>query len=107
MDIPAPPITMKTINLVQDFTDVPGGRYRELGPYSGEEFREDYLIPALKQHSVVQVILNGALGLPSSFIDEAFGSFAKEYQSGKLVIILDDHKIAAQRIKELLASVSI
>lgn len=96
---------MKTITLVKDYTDVPGGRYRELGPFSGEEFREDFLIPALREHSVVQVILNGALGLPSSFIDEAFGSFAKEYQSGKLIIVVDDHQIAAKRIKELLGTV--
>lgn len=97
---------MKTITLVKDFTDVPGGRYRKLGPFSGEEFREDFLMPALKDNSVVIVDLNGALGLPSSFIDEAFGSFSQEYQSGRLKIVLNDHKIASKRIEELLGTVS-
>ena len=40
---------MIRINFVEDFKDLPGPRYREQGPGSGEEFREDFLKPALQK----------------------------------------------------------
>jgi hypothetical protein len=59
---------------------------------SGEEFRDDVLLPALKKSDEVIVDLNGVLTLGSSFLEEAFGGLvrkgyytAKELKS-KLVI---------------------
>lgn len=80
-----------TIRIATDFSQSPGGRYREDGAYSGEEFREDVLIPALEQHDHVTVILDGADGYPSSFLEEAFGGlirsgFAKAEVQGRLTI---------------------
>lgn len=91
------------ISLVRDFTDAPGGRYRIQGDYSGEQFREDVLVPALSEHAHVIVDLNGALGLPASFIDEAFGPFAAEVGVGKLEIRLDDNDVAAAILVDCLA----
>ena len=68
----------KQISLVKDFTDAPGGRTRLQGDFSGEEFRETRIEPALREDSHVIVDLDGALGLPSLFLDEAFGPFAGE-----------------------------
>ena len=46
------------------------------GPYSGEEFREKYLLPAMHLDGV-EVILDGAAGYPSSFLEEAFGGLRR------------------------------
>ena len=66
------------INFVSDFTRVPGGRLREDGPFSGQQFREENLLPALKEYSKVTVNLSGAAGFPSSFLEEAFGGAVTE-----------------------------
>ena len=33
------------INVVNDFTDTPGARYKKQGPFSGEQFRNEILYP--------------------------------------------------------------
>lgn len=62
---------------VTDFTKYPGPRYRALGSNSGEEFREQYLIDALKSNSEVSVNLDGVLGYGSSFLEEIFGGIVR------------------------------
>lgn len=64
------------INIARDFTDKPIGRYRTDGPYSGEVFREDVLMPSLEKDEVI-VVLDGTRGYPSSFLEEAFGGLAR------------------------------
>lgn len=68
----------KLINIERDFSRYPAGRYVDDGPYSGERFRAEFLIPALTQSSDVVVIeLDGARGLGSSFLEEAFGGLVR------------------------------
>jgi hypothetical protein len=93
---------MKTISLVNDFTATPGGRYRWQGDYSGEEFREAHLLPALTANETVLVDLDGAVGLPSSFIDEAFGPLSQYVQGGLLKINLTDNEQAKYNLHEAL-----
>jgi hypothetical protein len=59
------------------FSDTPGGRYRNEGKHSGEEFREDHLIPALESNDRVVVDLDGVKGLMSSFLEEVFGGVVR------------------------------
>jgi hypothetical protein len=61
------------ISLVRDFSDAPGGRYRKQGAFSGEAFREDKIRPTLRDYESIEIDLDGALGFPASFLDEAFG----------------------------------
>lgn len=68
---------MITINLAEDFSRYPGGRYRSDGPHNGEEFREDYLVPALRRGERLQIVLDDVAGLPASFIEEAFGGLIR------------------------------
>ncbi len=63
----------KVINIANDFSKFPGGRRKADGPYSGEEFRDTLLIPALKDYDYVEVQLDGVVGYPASFLEEAFG----------------------------------
>ncbi|MEZ8286049.1 DUF4325 domain-containing protein [Vibrio splendidus] len=59
---------------IKDFTKFPGARYRSLGPASGEEYRDDILLPAIAEHnSEIVVNLDGAFGYGSSFLEEIFG----------------------------------
>jgi hypothetical protein len=81
-----------TIYVAKDFSKMPCVRSRSDGRKSGEEFRDDVLLPALKKSDEVIVDLNGVLTLGSSFLEEAFGGLvrkgyytAKELKS-KLVI---------------------
>jgi len=70
-------MTVKTIHVREDFTEFPGGRYREDGTFSGEEFRHDFLIPALDAFDQVLIVLDGTAGYPSSFLEEAFGGLVR------------------------------
>lgn len=97
---------MKTrrINFAKEFSDCPGGRYRRYGPYSGEAFREDILVPALEENDKVVLEMNGVIGFPASFLDEAFGILAEkvgpEAMNRKLEILLTDNRVARAEIDD-------
>lgn len=66
------------INLGKQFGRYPAGRYLADGPYNGQKFREDFLIPALKSaDNEIEIDLNDARGLKSSFLEEAFGGLVR------------------------------
>ena len=73
---------MVKINIANDFSDTPGGRYKSEGKYSGEEFRENILkvkyFEAKDKGEILEINLDGCFGFPSSFIDESFGGLARE-----------------------------
>jgi hypothetical protein len=67
------------INIAKDFARYPFGRYRTDGPYSGQRFREDFLAPALRRDTAeITVVLDGAIGMGSSFLEEAFGGLIRD-----------------------------
>ena len=67
---------------VRDFTLTPGPRLEEDGKYSGEEFREKYLLPKFREAVKMSVPLNVNLeetkGYASSFLEEAFGGLIRK-----------------------------
>lgn len=69
---------MTEIVVARDFSKTPGGRYITDGPHSGEEFRESVLVPRLKEGDVLTIVLDGARGYPSSFLDEAFAGLVRK-----------------------------
>lgn len=64
---------IQKINVAENFSRYPAGRKRSDGPFSGEEFREHILLPALEHSDFVEVTLDGVIGYGSSFLEEAFG----------------------------------
>jgi hypothetical protein len=66
------------INVGRDYSRTPGGRYIRHGAFSGEDFRDNKLVPALKNHDHVTVILDGTAGYAGSFLEEAFGGLIRE-----------------------------
>ena len=67
-----------TISIAKQFSTAPSGRYKADGPASGEQFRDELLIPALESGSQVVVDLNGVMGYGSSFLEEAFGGLVRK-----------------------------
>jgi hypothetical protein len=70
-------MTSKQIHIPEDYTRYPAGRYISDGSFSGQRFRDELLIPALRQAEVVEVYLDGTLGYGSSFLEEAFGGLVR------------------------------
>ena len=89
-------MSTKTIVIGTDFSDTPGGRYFDDGPFSGQRFREEFLIPALKNNDNVVVDISGVEGYGSSFLEEVFGglvrsnAFTKEELCAKLSCVASD-----------------
>ena len=67
----------KTISVANDFSATPAGRYKADGPYSGQEFRDKFIIPALQNYDRVIIDLDGTLGYGSSFLEESFGGILR------------------------------
>lgn len=69
------------ISIAKDFSPIPGARFPEEGDYSGKDFRNDILCPALKKAiekaEVLTVILDGTAGLGTSFLEESFGGLIR------------------------------
>lgn len=67
----------KVITIGRDFSEVPGGRYKDHGSFSGQEFRDEMLVPALRAHDKVIVYLDGTAGYAGSFLEESFGGLIR------------------------------
>lgn len=80
---------MINIKVSDDFTKSPGGRYKEEGNYSGEEFRDLILFPkycqAKKENDKLTIDLDGCYGFPTSFIEEAFGGLARKLKDENII----------------------
>ena len=69
------------LSIARKFSEFPAGRNKGDGPYSGELFRENYLIPLLKDPNIIiEVDLDGTLGYGSSFLEEAFGGLVRKHR---------------------------
>lgn len=66
-----------TINIAKEFSPYPYGRLKKYSDTSGEAFRENFLIPTLKEYDQVKIILDGTEGYGSSFLDEAFANLIR------------------------------
>jgi hypothetical protein len=100
-------MSVKTIVIDRDFTHFPGGRYKRHGDFSGEQFRDDVLVPALRANDHVVVLLDGTEGYASSFLEEAFGGLIRECHytldqlRSQLEVRADDSRYAIyQRLSE-------
>jgi len=96
------------INISKDFSKTPGGRFKNEGDFSGEEFREKFLrkryLEAKSNNEKIKIILDGCFGYPSSFIDESFGGLARDLNDNKIfsdfVFISDEQPGLIEDIKK-------
>ena len=107
-------MTETNVSVVRDFARYPGPRYRDDGPFSGQQFREEVLAPRLRQsilnRSELVVLIDGVAGYGSSFLEEAFAGllrhgFSYDQIRSHLVIHADTsrfkhHQLRAQKYIE-------
>ena len=90
--------------VVEQFSRFPGGRLKKHGPYSGEEFRDDVLIPLFEKCNSLTIDLTGAITYGASFLDESFGELGKRYGlekvKQKLTLIAKDDPMLVDTIWE-------
>lgn len=68
----------RTISIARDYSPFPAGRKKSDGPFTGERFREELLMPLLARGEHVVLDIDGVEGLPSSFLEEIFGGLIRE-----------------------------
>lgn len=73
------------INIAEDFTDTPGARYYDDGDYSGQEFRDNFLLKNFDDFDKIIINLDGTEGYATSFLEESFGGLAR-IKTKKLVL---------------------
>lgn len=70
------------LKIATDFSVTPGGRYRKDGAYSGELFRERFLIPrynkCLLNEETLTIDFDGSYGYSTGFLEEAFGGIIRK-----------------------------
>lgn len=95
------------ISIAKDFTMTPGGRMQEQSSYSGEEFRENVLIPkieeAISKGEEIIIDLDGTYGYPTSFLDESFGKLVNCFSEDvirKIQFISEDEPSLPNDIKK-------
>src|SRR4051812_9592535 len=70
------------LKIATQFTTAPGPRYISEGKFSGEQFRKEQLLPKLREATAandhLDVILDGASGYGTSFLEESFGGLIRE-----------------------------
>lgn len=80
---------MIQINICKDFSDTPGGRYKREGNFSGEEFRENILLPkynyALESGEKLSINFDGCFGFGTSFLEEAFGGLVRVHKKKNIL----------------------
>ncbi|MDG9758105.1 DUF4325 domain-containing protein [Pseudomonas sediminis] len=72
---------MATLNIGKEFSTYPEGRYYSDEGDSGEEFREEHLLPKLKNllnnEKLLIILDDGVEGYGSSFLTEGFAGVVK------------------------------
>jgi len=70
------------INIAKQFSDAPGGRFIIEGPFSGEDFRNKFLVQHFEKSTdnyPIEILLDGTFGFAPSFLEEAFGGLARKF----------------------------
>lgn len=66
---------------VADFSLNPGPRYKTEGAFSAEEFREDFVLPkvreAIRTGAVLTIVIDGVHGYGTSFFEESFAGLIR------------------------------
>ena len=86
---------------VNQLYDAPGARFKAHGPNSGEELRERYLAPNLEPfddglEQFLVVDLDGLMGHPPSWLEEAFGGLVRQLGADvqeRITIVCEDPKV--------------
>lgn len=94
-----------TIKISEDYSKMPGGRFRREGKYSGEDFRIKILHPkyveAKRNGEELIVDLDGGYGYSTSFLEEAFGGLVRQTKDrgvASIIIVSDEEPMLIENI---------
>ena len=100
----------REFSIASDFSNTPGPRYRDEGDYTGEELRQDHLLPLIKQaaedEKTITINIDGTHGYLTSFLEEVFGGlirddgFSKDQLDTILKIVSEEEPYLLDDIKE-------
>jgi hypothetical protein len=98
------------LSISTDFSRTPGPRFIDEGDYSGEDFRNNKLVPILKkaieEGKGLRVNLDGTAGYATSFLEESFGGLIRENGMSRdeikkaLLIISEEEEFLIENIYE-------
>lgn len=82
-----------TYKISEKYTQTPGGRYIKSGPFSGEDFRDNHLIPLIEKCRIIEenliLDLDGGYGCSTGFLEETFGGLVrKNYTEEELLSMI-------------------
>lgn len=96
------------INIATDFSEKLGGRWVNLGPYSGEQFYNELLLSkyeeAEKAGEQLHIYLDGASPYGSSFLDQSFGELVRTHDKEKVVATICFHTTFYKWIENFIKS---
>lgn len=73
---------MIKINIANDFSNTPGGRYISESEYSGEQFRDTILLPKYESAEIkyekLEINFDGCGGFGTSVLEEVFGGMVRK-----------------------------
>lgn len=103
---------MITLNIKNDFSETPGGRTTKEGPFSGELFRDEYLLPkyeeAVNTNTKLQINFDDCFGFGTSFLEEAFGGLVRIYKKknvlSKLEFVSEDDETIPKLITKYITA---
>ena len=101
---------MIRIKISSDFSEIPGGRLKIEGKHSGEEFRDELLLPKYREaeenNTELEVDFDDCYGIGTSFLEEAFGGLIRVNQlslsnvSDHIIIISEEEPYLKDDIEE-------
>jgi hypothetical protein len=99
------------INIAEEFSKTPGGRYIKDGEYSGEKFFRYLLLPKyikLTVNDELEINLDDSYGYSIGFLDESFGRLSKIFAPknilNKITFISYEEPGLIREIKEIVES---
>jgi hypothetical protein len=103
---------MNEINISTIFSNTPGGRYKEEGDFSGEEFRESILLPAYEKvensNEKLTINFDNCFGFATSFLEESFGGLVREHKKKNVLthieIIANDDETIPDLVKKYITA---
>lgn len=106
------------LNIGKDYSKTPGGRKKDSGDYSGEDFLEKCLKKqfeeALRKGEPLFVNFDGLYGYPSSFLEESFGGIVRLYKESlslneifkTIILVSNDNPLLIERVSNYMYEAS-
>ena len=101
--------TIVNINIAKEFSTTPGPRYEWQGEFSGELFRDKFLIKYFSDpndETILAIDIDGVDGYPPSFLEETFGGLVRKFGRSrvnkKIILIAEKLKFFKEQAEKFI-----